>query len=154
MPRIVVGPLLRYTGSTQATIWLETDAACEVRILGHVARTFAVEGHHFALVVLDDLEPATVTPYAVHLDGAQAWPPDDGRPPSTIHTRDHERQARLVFGSCRVGAPQRPPYALQVDEEEDGARRVDGGHGSGVYSRRASRGRRIRHVRTRARARQ
>ncbi len=91
-----------------------------MRILGHVARTFAVEGHHFALVVLDDLEPATVTPYAVHLDGAQAWPPDDGRPPSTIHTRDHERQARLVFGSCRVGAPQRPPYALQVDEDPAG----------------------------------
>ena len=29
----------------------------------------------------------------------------DGRPPSAIHTRGGERQSRLVFGSCRVGAP-------------------------------------------------
>ena len=46
------------------------------------------------------------------LDGVRVWPLDDGRPPSSIHTRDHERQARLVFGSCRVGDPERPPYTL------------------------------------------
>ena len=33
----------------------------------------------------------------------------DGPAPA-IHMREGERQARLVFGSCRVGAPQRPPY--------------------------------------------
>jgi len=31
MPGLVLGPLLRYTGSTQATVWVETDAACESR---------------------------------------------------------------------------------------------------------------------------
>jgi hypothetical protein len=120
MPRLLVGPLLRYTGSTQATVWVETDAACEVAVLGHRARTFHVEGHHFALVVIDELTPATVTPYTVELDGEQVWPPADGRPASAIRTREHERQARLVFGSCRVGAPERPPYTLTAKDDPEG----------------------------------
>ena len=119
MARLVLGPLLRYAGSTQATVWVETDAPCEVAVLGHHARTFHVEGHHYALVVVDDLEPASVTPYEVLLDGEPAWPRDDERPPSAIHTRHHERRARLVFGSCRVGAPQRPPYTLGTDEHPE-----------------------------------
>ena len=119
MATLVLGPLLRYVGSTQATVWVETDAACEVSVLEHRARTFHVEGHHYALVVIDDLEPASVTPYAVHLDGEPVWPPEGERPPSAIHTRDHERRARLVFGSCRVGAPERPPYTLGTDEHPE-----------------------------------
>jgi hypothetical protein len=120
MASLIVGPLLRYTGSTQATVWVETDAACEVEVLGHRARTFHVEGHHYALVVIDHLEPASVTPYVVHLDGVQAWPPGDDRPAATIHTRNHEREARLVFGSCRVGAPERPPYTLTARDDPAG----------------------------------
>ena len=120
MANLLVGPLLRYTGSTQATVWVETDAACEVEVLGHRRRTFHVDGHHYALVVIDDLEPDSVTPYTVLLDGEQAWPPGDDRPPASIHTRDHERQARLVFGSCRVGAPQRAPWTLSQSEHPEG----------------------------------
>jgi hypothetical protein len=120
MARLVLGPLLRYVGSTQATVWVETDAPCEVAVLGHTARTFHVEGHHYALALIDDLEPASVTPYEVHLDGEPVWPRDEERPPSAIHTRSHERQARLVFGSCRVGAPERPPYTLSRDEHPEG----------------------------------
>jgi PhoD-like phosphatase len=116
MPGLVLGPLLRYTGSTQATVWVETDAACEVAVLDARQRTFCVEGHHYALVVLSDLDEGSVRPYEVHLDGERAWPPEDGRPPSTIHTREHERQARLVFGSCRVGDPERPPYTFAPSE--------------------------------------
>jgi hypothetical protein len=116
MPGLALGPLLRYTGSTQATVWVETDAPCEVAVLDARRRTFCVEGHHYALVVLSDLDEGSVRPYEVHLDGERAWPPDDGRPPSTIHTREHERHARLVFGSCRVGDPQRPPYTLAPSE--------------------------------------
>jgi hypothetical protein len=112
MAHLVLGPLLRYTGSTQATVWVETDGPCEVAVLDARQRTFAVEGHHYALVVLDDLEEGAVRPYEVALDGVRVWPPDDGRPPSTIHTREHERQARLIFGSCRVGDPERVPYTL------------------------------------------
>jgi PhoD-like phosphatase len=116
MPRLVLGPLLRYTGSTQATVWVETDGACEVAVLGTRQRTFCVEGHHYALVVLADLDEGTVRTYEVHLDGERAWPPDDGRPPSAIRTREHERRARLVFGSCRVGDPERPPWTLAPAE--------------------------------------
>jgi PhoD-like phosphatase len=120
MANLLVGPLLRYVGSTQATVWVETDEACEVAVLGHTERTFHVEGHHYALVVIDDLEPATATPYAVRLDGQQVWPPEDGRPASAIYTRNHERQARLVFGSCRVGAPEGLPYTLSASEDPQG----------------------------------
>jgi hypothetical protein len=112
MAHLVLGPILRYTGSTQATVWVETDGPCEVAVLDARQRTFAVEGHHYALVVLDDLEQGAVRPYEVALDGTRVWPPDDGRPPSTIHTREHERRARLIFGSCRVGDPERAPYTL------------------------------------------
>ena len=87
MAHLVLGPLLRYTGSTQATIWVETDGPCEVAVLDARQRTFAVEGHHYALVVLEDLAEGSVRPYEVALDGERVWPPDDGRPPSTIHTR-------------------------------------------------------------------
>jgi hypothetical protein len=118
--RLILGPLLRYTGSTQATVWVETDAPCEVAVLDGRRHTFAVEGHHYALVVLDGLDEGAVRPYEVHLDGVRVWPADDGRPPSTIHTREHERRARLVFGSCRVGDPQREPYTLPPSEHELG----------------------------------
>ena len=120
MTGLVLGPLLRYAGSTQATVWVETDEPCEVVVLDERQRTFSVEGHHYALVVLRDLEEGSVRPYEVHLDGDRVWPPDDGRPPCTIHTREHERQARLVFGSCRVGDPQREPYTLPAEEHPQG----------------------------------
>src|SRR5436305_1389086 len=74
LPRLLVGPLLRYVGQTQATVWVETDASCEVEVLRTRARTFEIAGHHFGLVVLEDLEPGTVTEYAVALDGDRVWP--------------------------------------------------------------------------------
>ena len=139
MAHLLLGPLLRYTGSTQATVWVETDAPCEVTVLGGRARTFAVEGHHYALVVVDDLEPGSVTPYEVRLDDQRVWPLDDERPPSAIHTREHERQSRLVFGSCRVGAPQRAavhaleraPKGLGIDALWAFSRRLQAGASRG-----------------------
>ncbi|MCA1738718.1 MAG: hypothetical protein LC740_07820 [Actinobacteria bacterium] len=54
MPELILGPLLRYTGANDATIWVETDSACEVEVAvdssGHRARTFRIEDHHYALV--------------------------------------------------------------------------------------------------------
>jgi len=29
-PALVVGPVLRYVGQTEATVWVEVDAACQV----------------------------------------------------------------------------------------------------------------------------
>ncbi|MGN6798477.1 MAG: alkaline phosphatase D family protein [Gaiellaceae bacterium] len=103
---LILGPMLRYAGAESATFWVETSAACEVEILGHSASTFQVEGHHYALVVVDDLAPGTVTEYEVRIGGRVVWPPDDGRPKPAVRTRNTEPRARLVFGSCRVGDPQ------------------------------------------------
>jgi PhoD-like phosphatase len=120
MASLLLGPLLRYVGRTQATVWVETDAPCQAAVLGHSAPTFTVRGHHYALVVLADLEEDADIPYTVELDGEQVWPPPEDRIPSKICTRKGERQARLVFGSCRVGAPQREPYTLAPGEDEHG----------------------------------
>ena len=56
-PLLVLGPLLRYVGETAATIWVETDRACAVGMLGHEVRTFEVAGHHYGLVVIEGLRP-------------------------------------------------------------------------------------------------
>jgi len=136
MATLVLGPLLRYVGRTEATVWVEADAACRVGVLGHVAPTFEVSGHHYALVALAGLPEGEVLEYDVTLDGERVWPlPGSDRPQSTIRTRRGEDHARLVFGSCRVGAPQREPYTLAPDQK----------HGFGVdalwaYSRRLQEG--------------
>jgi hypothetical protein len=106
---LVLGPLLRYAGTKSATFWLETSAPCEVEVLGHRDSTFCVEGHHYALLLVDDLDPASLIEYDVRLDGRVVWPPDDGRPAPVVHTRRGEREVRLVFGSCRRGDPQPAP---------------------------------------------
>jgi PhoD-like phosphatase len=117
---LVLGPLLRYVGTTTATVWVETDAPTVVEILGHRANTFQVLGHHYALVLIEGLAPGSVNPYEVRLQGRTVWPPTDGRPESTIRTREGERQARLIFGSCRVGAPEVPPYTLAPSDDPKG----------------------------------
>jgi hypothetical protein len=119
-PGLVVGPLLRYVGTTTATVWVETSDAAEVEVLCRQVRTFQVLGHHYALIVLEDLEPGSTNPYEVRVDGVCVWPPDDGRPAPAIHMREGERQARLVFGSCRVGAPQSEPYTSSPADDPKG----------------------------------
>ena len=103
---LILGPLLRYAGTESATFWVETSEACEVEILGHRTSTFTVESHHYALLLVETLTPASVIDYTVRLDGRLVWPPEDGRPHSAVHTRNEERHVRLVFGSCRVGDPE------------------------------------------------
>ena len=103
---LLLGPLLRYAGTKSATVWVETSEAGEVEVLGERGRTFTVEGHHYALILVEDLEPGSVIEYDVRLDGRVVWPPDDGRPAPAVHTRSGERRVRLVFGSCRIGDPQ------------------------------------------------
>ena len=62
MPGLLLGPLLRYVDEEQATVWVETDAACDVEVLGRAVGTFCVKGHHYGLVPIEDLEPAAPTP--------------------------------------------------------------------------------------------
>jgi hypothetical protein len=121
VPELVLGPLLRYAGFSEATVWVETDAACEVEVLGYRSRTFHVEGHHYALVCVAGLEPGGVYEYEVLLDGERRWPVAGSPfPPSVIRTLDSEAPLKLVFGSCRISAPHEPPYTLNSEADERG----------------------------------
>ncbi len=121
MPDLVLGPLLRYAGETDATVWVETDAACEVEVLGCRSRTFHVEGHHYALVHVSGLEPGGAYEYEVLLDGERRWPEDGSPfPPGVIRTTDRGAPLKLVFGSCRISAPHEPPYTSSNEEDERG----------------------------------
>jgi hypothetical protein len=121
MADLVLGPLLRYVSDTEATIWVETDAQCEVSILGAVEPTFRVEGHHYALVRVEGLKPATDHPYDVRLDGEVRWPePDSGLPPSSLRTLGGEGPLDIAFGSCRVAVPHEEPWTKSKDEDERG----------------------------------
>jgi hypothetical protein len=105
-PVLLLGPLLRHVDPVSATVWVETDRACEVEVLGRRARTFCVGGHHYALVVVEGLEPGSTTPYEVHLDGAPVWPPQQWAfPPSRIRTPGDRGEFRIAFGSCRYATP-------------------------------------------------
>lgn len=117
----MLGPLLRHVDATSAVIWVETERPAEVAVVaGHRradARTFAVHGHHYALVELTGLAPGSRTAYAVEVDGVRVWPSTDAAfaafPPSEIATLDPGKPLRMAFGSCRVS----------VDHDEEGTRR-------------------------------
>jgi hypothetical protein len=124
MPSLVLGPLLRYVGETEAVLWVEADSPCEVEILGTRERTFCVCDHHYALVCCGDLEPGSWHEYEVKLDGERVWPQDDGFPASSFHTYPKEEPLQIAFGSCRVAAPHEPPYTLPKDLDARG-REID-----------------------------
>jgi hypothetical protein len=124
-PSLVLGPLLRYVSEDEAVFWVETDAACEVEVLGSSERTFCVDGHHFALVLAGGLEPCTRYEYEVALDGERAWPlADSSFPPSSFRTYPKKTPLEIVFGSCRVTAPHYAPFALKKEQDASG-REVD-----------------------------
>ena len=106
MSGLVLGPLLRRVGETDASIWVETDAPGSVEIragsVSAVEPTFTVAGHHYAIVVVTGLRPGSDAAYQVLIDGTAVWPLADGTlPPSRIRTTDPSRPIRLIFGSCR-----------------------------------------------------
>ncbi len=121
MAKLVLGPLLRYVSETEATIWVETSAPCEVGILGRLEPTFSVAGHHYALVRIEDLEPGGFYEYEVALDGERRWPePEHDLPPSAIRTLQAGKPLDICFGSCRVAVPHEPPYTQTKDEDPNG----------------------------------
>lgn len=113
---LALGPVLRHVAGTTAAVWVQTSRAATVtlRLLhpdGSAAgswstRTFAVHGHHYALVELTGLREGTQYRYEVHVDDVVCWPPSDSDfPPSTITTRTTDAPVRLAFGSCRTSVP-------------------------------------------------
>jgi len=118
---LVLGPVLRYVSTDEASVWVETDAACTVEVAGQRETTFTVAGHHYALVCLSGLAAGEVTTYDVRLDGRPVWPPEDyDFPAPAIRTLDARGPFRIAFGSCRVALPHRPPYTLSKDEHPQG----------------------------------
>ncbi|MEE4492086.1 alkaline phosphatase D family protein [Streptomyces sp. BE230] len=125
MAGLRLGPLLRYVDwetATTATVWVEADRPCTAQVrcadgASGSSRTFAVAGHHYALVVVSGLTPGSTTPYEVLLDDRTVWPPEEYPfPPSTITTPPVPTAAddgetagpatvRVAFGSCRWAAP-------------------------------------------------
>ena len=129
-PNLILGPLLRHVGPSDATVWVETDAHCEVEVLvegsPHRSPTFGVEGHHYALVMVTDLEPGASYEYEVALDGERVWPePGYEFPTPTIRTLALDDRLTLSFGSCRVSVPHEPPYTHKRGKF---ARGVGGGY--------------------------
>jgi len=119
MPDIVLGPLLRHTSETEATVWVEVDEPCTVEVLGASAPTFTVERHHYALVVIEGLAPASEQAYEVRVDGVVRWPlPDSPFPPSVIRTLNGDAPLTMAFGSCRVAVPHEEPWTLPKDDHE------------------------------------
>ena len=110
--------MLRYAGTESATFWVETSAPCEVEILGHRTSTFAVEGHHYALLLVDDLTPDSVTPYDVRLDGELVWPPDDGRP-QTRRPHSQQRAAQRASSSAPAASATHSRPKLGREWPED-----------------------------------
>jgi hypothetical protein len=104
--RLRLGPLLRHVDHESATVWAELDGPGEVEVLGCRARTFALHGHHYAIVDVTGLQPGSEQPYELRIDGEVAWPAaDDPLPPPVIRTLRTEGPLRLAFGSCRQSAP-------------------------------------------------
>ncbi|MER7184741.1 alkaline phosphatase D family protein [Streptomyces hyaluromycini] len=111
MAGLRLGPLLRYTDGSSATVWVEASRPCtaEVRCAdgaGGTARTFQVAGHHYALVPVTGLTPGTSPSYDVLLDGTHVWPlPGSPFPPSVIRSPAAGAGLDVVLGSCRWAAP-------------------------------------------------
>jgi len=125
VPELVLGPLLRHVGASDATVWVETDTPCEVEVRAGGAsgrsRTFRVGGHHYALVRVKGLKSGSPHEYEIGLDDEVVWPkPGSPFPPSTIRTPDGGEAVKLVFGSCRISAPHEPPYTLSHAEDGRG----------------------------------
>jgi len=111
-PTLVLGPLIRYVDETSAAIWVETASASSVTVTAGSASwsapTFRVHDRHYALVECSGIEPGSVTPYTVDVDGERVWPMSGGRlalPAPVIATLKPGKPLRMAFGSCRTSVP-------------------------------------------------
>ena len=105
---LLLGPVLRHTSDTTALVWVQTESAGTVVVLGCSARTFAVQGHHYALVTVTGLTPDTVTEYDVKIDGELVWPRADSPVPAERHPHPRACVYSPAAGDLRiVPIPQR-----------------------------------------------
>jgi hypothetical protein len=129
---LLIGPVLRRVVGTRATVWVETTAPARVRVEagrgGGSAQTFSAYGHHYAIVVVEDLAPDAANVYRVLLDDHEVWPPADSPyPESVIRTRatdDRAQPVSMIFGSCREATPNATGRKLPPDALDAYARRL------------------------------
>ncbi|MEE6295386.1 alkaline phosphatase D family protein [Georgenia wangjunii] len=119
MPALVLGPMVRRVDATSAAVWVQTAAAAVVTVrlperdddVAWSARTFAVHGHHFALVEVTGLRPGERRAYEVLVDDEVCWPePGTTLPASTLATPGGDGPVRVAFGSCRTSVPHDPVH--------------------------------------------
>ena len=109
-----LGPQLRHVGTSTATVWVETDAPCDVRVrlengMVSTARTFTVHGHHYAVCEIEGLPSGAALSYEVFLGEDRVWPePDSPMPPSVVRTLDRAARTRLLYGSCHTPTGDTP----------------------------------------------
>ena len=113
MSSLKLGPLLRYVGETEATVWVETDSPCEVTVLGTTERTFCVSGHHYAMLVLEGLQPGGRHEYEVQLDGKAAWPEGDD-PAGVIRPPASDDRLTPAGCRCRTNPPSHSPRTKTI----------------------------------------
>jgi hypothetical protein len=104
---LLLGPMLRYTDETCAAVWVETATDAVVGVYAGdrewQARTFAVHGHHYALVEVDGLTPGSALPYEVRVNDETVWPEaESSLPKPVIATLTPQRRFRMAWGSCRT----------------------------------------------------
>ncbi len=122
--------MLRYVDESAATVWVRTSRSALVVVERAGRRwsapTFAAHGSHYALVVLDGLEPGTDDPYSVLVDDEPVWP-RPGVPESRIRTLEPGREPYFAFGSCRTTGSH--------DEDGNAAHGVDALRSLGIALR-------------------
>ncbi len=109
---LVLGPLLRYVSDTEATVWVETDDACEVAVLGAVRADLQGRGPPLRAGPGRRAEAGPEHPYDVRARRRGALAGADSRPAPECRSHARRRGAPLDigFGSCRVAVPHEPPY--------------------------------------------
>ena len=120
MPELVLGPLLRYVGETEAVVWVETDAPVRGRGPRRARAHLLRRGHHYALVRAR--RPRARRPATSTRCGSTASRPGRRRTRTSRRARSAPSPAdgplRIAFGSCRVPRrTSRPtPCARTTDE--------------------------------------
>ena len=132
MAELILGPVLRHVGTDDVTVWVETDAPCEVEVRTRVrqrdGRTFAVGGPPLRdRRARRAAEPARARRTRSSSTATPVWPlADSAYPPSVLRTIDPSRPLQVLFGSCRAASEVvvRDPTGSGEDVLDGYARRM------------------------------
>ena len=126
VPALVLGPMLRYVGEECAHVWVETDSPCEVEVLG--AKSPDLPRRRPSLRAGPDRGARPQHRLRVRGPPRRRASCGPSRTPSTRPAGSgptpRTKALQVVFGSCRVAAPNEAPHNLPKDEDPEG-REVD-----------------------------